>query len=51
MIDLVELRSEIKKGTFISFVKKYKVYLEDSESGECIIICDLKEINKEKLVR
>lgn len=50
MIDLVELRIAIKDGTFTPFVKRDKVYLEDSENGECIIICDLKEMNQEKLV-
>ncbi len=43
MIDLVELRNEIKNGTFVPFVKKDKVYLKDSENDETIIICDLKE--------
>lgn len=47
MIDLVELRNEIKKGTFVPFVKKDKVYLRDSENDETIIICDLKEVENQ----
>ena len=47
MIDLVELRNEIKKGTF---VKKEKVYLRDSENDETIIICDLKELEQETVI-
>ena len=50
MIDLVELRSEIKKGTFVPFVKREKVYLEDAQNGECIMICDLQEVGNQKLV-
>lgn len=50
MIDLVELRNELKKGTFNTFVKREKVYIEDSQTGECIMICDLKENNERKEV-
>ena len=50
MIDLVELRNEIKKGVFIPFVKKGKVYLEDAQNGECIMICDLETVSNEKLI-
>lgn len=50
MIDLVELRSEIKKGIFIPFVKKEKVYLEDAQNGECIMICDLNDVSNQKLI-
>jgi len=50
MIDLVELRNEIKKGTFVPFVKKDKVYLRDSENDETIIICDLKELEQETVI-
>ena len=50
MIDLVELRNEIKKGMLIPFVKKEKVYLRDSENDETIIICDLKEMKQEFVI-
>lgn len=42
MVDLIELRNEIKNGTFIVYVKREKVYIEDSQNGECIMVCDLK---------
>lgn len=41
-IDLVELRSQIKSGVFRPFVNRGKVYLEDTSSGEVIIICEFK---------
>lgn len=41
-IDLVKLRSQIKSGMLRSFVNREKVYLEDTASGEVIIICELK---------
>lgn len=41
-IDLVELRSQIKSGMFRPFVNRKKVYLEDTESGEVIIIYEFK---------
>lgn len=50
MIDLVELRNEIKKGVFVPFVKKEKLYLEDAQNGECIMICDLETVSNEKLI-
>jgi hypothetical protein len=50
MIDLVELKSEIENGVFIPFVKRDKVYLTDSENGETILVCDLKEVESEKPV-
>ena len=49
-IDLVELRTELKNGTFHPFVKRDKVYIEDSQNGECIMICDLKEVDTESKV-
>ena len=42
-IDLVELRSQIKSGMLRPFMNRGKVYLEDTASGEVIIICDLRE--------
>ena len=41
-IDLVELRSQIKSGMLRPFVNRGKDHLEDSESGEVIIVCELK---------
>ena len=41
-IDLVELRRQIKSGMLRPFVNRGKVYLEDTASGEVIIICELK---------
>ena len=41
-IDLVELRSQIKSGMLKPFVNREKVYLEDTASGEVIIICEFK---------
>ena len=41
-IDLVELRSQIKSGMLRTFVNRGKIYLEDTESGEIIIVCELK---------
>lgn len=49
-IDLINLKTEIKNGTFNVFVKREKVYIEDSQNGECIMICDLKEANEQKVV-
>lgn len=48
MIDLVEFRTELKRGTFHTYIKRDKVYVEDSQTGECIMICDLKEIENER---
>ena len=41
-IDLVELRSQIKSGMLRPFVNRGRVYLEDTASGEVIIVCELK---------
>ena len=46
-IDLVELRSQIKSGMLRPFVNRGRVYIEDTESGEVIIIYDLKAGEKE----
>lgn len=43
MIDLVKLRKEIKAGKFIAYVNRNKIYLQDTENGETIIIGELKE--------
>lgn len=50
VIDLMELRAELKNGTFHPFVKRDKVYIEDSQNGECIMVCDLKEVDTESKV-
>lgn len=44
--DLVELRSQIKSGMLRPFVNSGKIYLEDTASGEVIIVCELKEGEK-----
>ena len=46
-IDLVELRSQIKSGMLRPFMNRGKVYLEDTASGEVIIVCELKAGEKE----
>ena len=51
MTDLVELRNEIKNGTFNVYIKREKVYIEDSQNGECIMICDVKEMKEQEYVR
>ena len=43
-IDLIELRKQIKEGVFKVYLYRKKVYIEDAESGESVIICDLKEL-------
>lgn len=48
MIDLIDLKVELKNGTKRTFVKKDIVYIEDSQTGECIMVCDLKEDNERK---
>ena len=45
MIDLVELRKEIKEKKYISYVHRNNVYLEDAENGETILICNLDEVD------
>ena len=44
IIDLVELRKQIKQGIFKPYVKRDKLYLTDVMNGETIMICDLKEV-------
>lgn len=41
--DLMKLRKEIKDGTFEAYVNRGKAYLKDVESGETIMICEVKE--------
>lgn len=50
MIDLVDIKTELKNGALRPFVKRDKVYIEDAQTGECIMICDLKEDNERKEV-
>ena len=47
-IDLVDFRTELRNGTFNTYIKRDKVYIEDAKTGECIMICDLKEKLKEQ---
>ena len=41
-IDLVELRRQIKEGIFNVYLYRKRVYIEDVESGESVMIYDLK---------
>ena len=50
IIDLLDIRTQLKNGTFNAFVEKDKVYIEDTQNGECIMVCDLKENNVRKFV-
>lgn len=45
MTDLVKLRNEIKSGIFSVFVKRGKIYIEDTENGECIMLAEMEEVN------
>lgn len=45
-IDLVDIKTLIKNGELNVFVKKNKVYIEDSYNEECVLICDLVECEK-----
>ena len=46
-IDIWELKKQITDGDFRTFVNNGRVYLEDTISGEAIMICELKEGEKE----
>ena len=46
-IDLWELKKQIKDGGIRAFVNNGRVYLEDTISGEAIMICELKEGKQE----
>ena len=41
-IDLIELRKQIKEGVFNVYLYRHKVYIEDAENGESVMIYDLK---------
>ena len=41
-IDLIELRKQIKEGIFKVYLYREKVYIEDAENGESVMIYDLK---------
>lgn len=41
-IDLIELRRQIKEGIFNVCLYRNKVYIEDAENGESIMIYELK---------
>ena len=43
-IDLIELRKQIKEGIFNVYLYRKRVYIEDAESGESVMIYDLKEL-------
>ena len=42
-IDLIELRKQIKEGIFNVYIYRRKIYIEDAENGESVMIYDLKE--------
>ena len=46
-INLIELRRQIKEGVFNVYLYRKKVYIEDAESGESVMIYDLKEGGRE----
>lgn len=46
-IDLIELRNQIKEGIFNVYLYRKKVYIEDADSGESVMIYDLKEGKQE----
>lgn len=41
-IDLIELRRQIKEGVFNVYLYRNRVYIEDADSGESVMICELK---------
>ena len=41
-IDLIELRRQIKEGAFKVYLYRKKVYIEDADNGESVMIYDLK---------
>ena len=41
-IDLIELRKRIKEGVFKVYLYRHRVYIEDAENGESVMIYDLK---------
>ena len=43
-IDLIELRKQIKEGVFKVYLYRKKVYIEDAENGESVMVCDSKEL-------
>lgn len=42
LIDLIELRKQIKEGIFNVYLYREKVYIEDVDNGESVMIYDLK---------
>lgn len=46
-IDLIELRKQIKEGIFNVYLYRKRVYIEDADSGESVILYDLKEGKQE----
>lgn len=41
-IDLIELRKQIKEGVLKVYLYRHRVYIEDTENGESVMIYDLK---------
>ena len=43
-IDLMELRKQIEEGVFKVYLYRHRVYIEDAENGESVMVCNLKEL-------
>lgn len=41
-IDLIELRKQIKEGIFNVYLYREKVYIEDVDNGDTVMIYDLQ---------
>ena len=48
LVDLVDLRDELRSGILRPVVSRDIVYIEDSQTGECIMVCDLNADNERK---
>lgn len=46
-IDIIELRKQIKEGIFNVYIHRKKIFIEDAENGETVMIYDLKEGEKQ----
>lgn len=46
-IDIIELRKQIKEGIFNVYIYRKKIFIEDAENGETVMIYDLKEGEKQ----
>ena len=41
-IGLIELRKQIKEGIFNVYLYREKVYIEDADNGDTVMVYDLK---------